>query len=49
MGIRDDLVRLSVGCEAYEDLRQDLEQALESRAALVTDALPSSTGDPVGP
>jgi len=27
-GIRDDLVRLSVGCEAYEDLRLDLEQAL---------------------
>jgi len=27
-GIRDDLVRLSVGCEAFEDLRQDLEQAL---------------------
>jgi len=28
-GIRDDLVRISVGCEALEDLRDDLEQALE--------------------
>lgn len=27
-GITDDLIRLSVGCEAYEDLRADLEQAL---------------------
>jgi methionine-gamma-lyase len=27
-GIRDDLVRLSVGCEAFEDLRADLERAL---------------------
>jgi methionine-gamma-lyase len=27
-GIRDDLIRLSVGCEAFEDLRSDLEQAL---------------------
>jgi methionine-gamma-lyase len=27
-GIRDDLIRLSVGCEAYEDLRDDLERAL---------------------
>jgi len=26
-GIRDDLVRLSVGCEAFDDLRDDLEQA----------------------
>jgi methionine-gamma-lyase len=29
-GIRDDLVRLSVGCEAFEDLRADLEHALQS-------------------
>jgi methionine-gamma-lyase len=28
-GITDDLIRLSVGCEGYEDLRQDLEQALD--------------------
>jgi len=28
-GITEDLVRLSVGCEAYSDLRQDLEQALD--------------------
>jgi methionine-gamma-lyase len=28
-GITDDLVRLSVGCEGYDDLRADLEQALE--------------------
>ena len=27
-GITDELVRLSVGCESYEDLRSDLEQAL---------------------
>ena len=27
-GITDELVRLSVGCESYEDLRADLEQAL---------------------
>lgn len=28
-GITDDLIRLSVGCEDYEDLKADLEQALE--------------------
>lgn len=28
-GITDDLIRLSAGCEAYEDLRDDLHQALE--------------------
>ena len=27
-GISDDLIRISVGCEALEDLREDLEQAL---------------------
>lgn len=27
-GITDDLIRLSVGCEAWEDIRDDLEQAL---------------------
>jgi len=27
-GITDDLIRLSVGCEAWEDLKADLEQAL---------------------
>ncbi len=27
-GIRDDLIRLSVGCEGYEDLKEDLKQAL---------------------
>ena len=27
-GIKDELVRLAVGCEAYEDLRLDLEHAL---------------------
>jgi methionine-gamma-lyase len=26
-GILDDLIRMAVGCEAYEDLREDLEQA----------------------
>lgn len=29
-GISDDLVRIAVGCEAVEDLRADLEQALEA-------------------
>ena len=28
-GITDDLVRIAVGCEDYEDLEKDLEQALE--------------------
>jgi methionine-gamma-lyase len=28
-GILDELVRISVGCEDFEDLRDDLEQALE--------------------
>lgn len=28
-GISDDLIRLSVGCEGIEDLKADLEQALE--------------------
>lgn len=28
-GITDDLIRLSVGCEDYEDLQADLSQALE--------------------
>jgi cystathionine beta-lyase/cystathionine gamma-synthase len=27
-GITSDLIRLSVGCEGYEDLREDLDQAL---------------------
>jgi methionine-gamma-lyase len=27
-GISDDLIRLSVGCEGYEDLKEDLDQAL---------------------
>jgi len=27
-GISEDLIRLSVGCEGYEDLKEDLEQAL---------------------
>jgi methionine-gamma-lyase len=30
MGIRDSLVRLSVGIEAVEDIIADLEQALAS-------------------
>ncbi|MBN2246499.1 MAG: PLP-dependent transferase [Candidatus Aminicenantes bacterium] len=29
-GITDDLIRISVGCEGYEDLEADLEQALAS-------------------
>ncbi len=31
-GIRDDLVRLAVGCEAWEDIRDDLDQALAAAA-----------------
>jgi len=31
-GITDDLIRLSVGCEGIEDLRDDLEQALAQAA-----------------
>jgi len=27
-GISDELVRIAVGCEDYEDLRDDLDQAL---------------------
>jgi methionine-gamma-lyase len=27
-GIGDDLIRLSVGCEGYEDLKEDLDRAL---------------------
>ncbi|MDM7914488.1 MAG: PLP-dependent aspartate aminotransferase family protein [Candidatus Eisenbacteria bacterium] len=37
-GITDDLVRLSVGCEAFEDLRDDLEQALAQVAEKVGSA-----------
>jgi len=40
-GIRDDLVRLSVGCEALGDLRRDLAGALE--AAAVGEAGPVET------
>jgi cystathionine beta-lyase/cystathionine gamma-synthase len=32
-GISDDLVRISVGCEAADDLRADLEQALATVVA----------------
>jgi len=32
-GITDDLVRVAVGCEDYEDLEKDLEQALERSTA----------------
>ena len=28
-GITDDLVRIAVGCEDYDDLERDLEQAFE--------------------
>jgi cystathionine beta-lyase/cystathionine gamma-synthase len=28
MGIKDNLIRLSIGIEAYEDIIADLEQAL---------------------
>ncbi len=29
-GIRDELIRISVGLEAFEDLRDDLDQALDA-------------------
>jgi methionine-gamma-lyase len=32
-GITDDLVRIAVGCEDYDDLENDLEQALEKAMA----------------
>ena len=32
-GITDDLVRIAVGCEDYDDLEKDLEQALEKAMA----------------
>jgi methionine-gamma-lyase len=32
-GIADDLVRIAVGCEDYDDLEKDLEQALEKATA----------------
>jgi methionine-gamma-lyase len=28
-GVTDDLVRIAVGCEDYDDLERDIEQALE--------------------
>ena len=31
-GVTDDLIRLSVGCEAFEDLAADFERALEEAA-----------------
>jgi cystathionine beta-lyase/cystathionine gamma-synthase len=27
-GITDDLIRLSVGCEGFEDIKEDLERAI---------------------
>lgn len=33
-GIRDDLVRLAVGCEAWQDLQADLAQALDVAVAV---------------
>jgi methionine-gamma-lyase len=35
-GIRDDLIRMSVGCEALEDLKADLEGALAAVPEMVT-------------
>lgn len=35
-GITDDLIRISVGCEALEDIRADLEQALEKVPEMAT-------------
>jgi cystathionine beta-lyase/cystathionine gamma-synthase len=32
VGILDELVRLSVGCEDFEDLRADLDQGLDKIA-----------------
>ena len=36
MGIRDNLVRLSVGIEAVEDIVEDLDQALTASAGGLT-------------
>jgi methionine-gamma-lyase len=30
MGIKDNLIRLSVGLEAWEDIQEDLDQALNA-------------------
>jgi methionine-gamma-lyase len=35
-GITDDLVRISVGCEAFADLREDLDQALAKVPEMAT-------------
>jgi methionine-gamma-lyase len=35
-GIVDELVRVAVGCEAYEDLREDLDQALNAIGCTAT-------------
>ena len=40
-GIADELVRIAVGCEDYEDLRDDLDQALNMIDGLDTKAIPS--------
>jgi methionine-gamma-lyase len=39
-GIFDELVRISVGCEAFEDLRDDLDRALEAAHAAAADRTP---------
>ncbi len=44
-GIRDDLVRLSVGCEAFEDLQMDLEQALAGTAPQTVGATGASISE----
>jgi cystathionine beta-lyase/cystathionine gamma-synthase len=36
-GIRDELVRLSVGCEAFEDLKDDLDRALHAADVTAAD------------
>ncbi len=36
-GIADELVRISVGCEDYEDLRNDLDQALNKVREMLTE------------
>jgi methionine-gamma-lyase len=42
-GILDDLVRISVGCEAFEDLRSDLEHALAGSPPVTVGTVDTAT------
>ena len=45
-GITDDLVRLSVGCEGFEDIRDDLDQALANASVAALSRPLASFGRP---